>query len=577
MAEVSLQAEGVAGRPGPWRWLRQLVRQVVREPIAAGRLRDVGWPDGLRVVVLVCLAGLGVATVLVMVAEPLRRATALAPVGNDLSIPRPPVIVLLLLVALCLTTFLLACTHGPVWLMVLGYVVGVPTQLVIGMYGMVTATGMSSAAVASVLLVAAVCVAMAVWRRRGLGRYQFAILYGLVLAQAVVATVDATRHAVPFGFDLVPGLVGLQILLLAPLAMPMTFAAGTAPAEVSVTLSLRAATLLGRRSRRSVTYTVMAAVLVLAIGQTGWAVLGLDRASLPWQAVVATATSIVLWAGLGALVVRTRRRSPWRSADVAESGSALGLPAGVVLIGAYVPLMAVAVVLMVLAAVIPALGWSYGILQRDESVATMRGLAAVAALLVARWSWRRGQQSRAVVLVCAVVAVLPMIATGVVSPQRAFTIDPTLVTVALVVVLTVWTILLAVRGRLSETRAVGVLALGVLACLIPHRTILAEPLEFLFGNGVGLVLFGLWWQFLSASEIVNRSSARFGLSSRVLLLLTSHLLTTVVLAYFVLTRQPAVGGMQDTVAFGDATLGLAILAAAVIAVLGDIGRDRLPV
>src|SRR5690606_13544070 len=160
-------------------------------------------------------------------------------------------------------------------------------------------------------------------------------------------------------------------------------------------------------------------------------------------------------------------------AEVAESGSALGLPAGVVLIGAYVPLMAVAVVLMVLAAVIPALGWSYGILQRDESVATMRGLAAVAALLVARWAWRRGQQSRAVVLVCAVVAVLPMIATGVVSPQRAFTIDPTLVTVALVVVLTVWTILLAVRGRLSETRAVGVLALGVLACLIPHRTILA--------------------------------------------------------------------------------------------------------
>ncbi len=574
--DVRLQAEGVPTqqRPRPWRLIAHLWRQVVAEPIAEGRLRDVGWPPGLRVIVWVCHVALGLTTAVVLVAEPLRRFLPLGPVNDELSMPRPLVLVLTLLIGLCLTLFLLACTHGPTWLLVLGLVVGTPAQLMIGMYPLITSGGLSPVVLLILGLVIAVAVLMICWHRRGLGRHQFALLYGLVLAQSVVATVDASRQSVPLGFDLLPGVIALQIVLLAPLATPLVFAAGTAPAEVSVNLSLRAASVLGRRSRRSVTYTVMVAALVIGLGQSVWQVLRLRAPDLPWQVVLTTVATVGAWALIGLVVIR--RRHGWRSDEVAETGGSLGLPAGVVVAGSYLPLLVVLGVLMLLTTVIPALAWSFDVLQSSAAVGAMRILAVVVAVVVALVSLRRGRSIRALVLLCAAVAMTPVAVTVLAAPDRGFTVNVAVVTTVVVVSLTGWAVTLAVRRRLTETRAVGILALTVLCCLVPHRTILAEPLEFLLGDGVGLVLLGLWWQLLTASEVANRRSHRFGLTSRVLLLLTANLLTTVVLAYYVLTRQPAIGGMQSTVAFGDQTLGLAILAGAAIAVLADISRDRLP-
>lgn len=573
--DLGLQAEGTPTRSRirPWSVIVQMWRQVVAEPIAEGRLRDVGWPSGLRVIVIICHVALGLTTTMVLAAEPLRQLLPLGPVSDELSMPRPMVWVLTLLIGLCLTLFLLACTHGPTWLLVLGLVIGIPAQLMIGLYPLITSGGLSLVALVIVALVVAVTVLMLVWRRRGLGPHHFTILYGLVLAQAVVATVDATRQTAPLGFDVMPGVIALQIVLLAPLTTPMVFAAGTAPAEVSVTLSLRTASVLGRRSRRSVTYTVMVAALVLGLGQSVWQVVQLRGPDLAWQTVTTTVAVVGAWVLVGVLVGRRRR---WRSDRVADTGGSLGLPAGVVVAGAALPVVVLLGVLMLLTTVIPALDWSFGLLQSGTAIGLMRVAALLVAVIIALVSLRRGHPVRALVLLCAAVPMVPVAVTVLTSPDRSFSVNVAVVTAALVTTLAGWAVTLSVRSRLTETRAVGILALTVLCLLVPHRTILAEPLEFLLGDGVGLVLLGLWWQLLTASEIANRDSRRFGLTSRVLLLLTANLLTTVVLAHHVLTRQPAVGGMQSSVAFGDQTLGLGILAAAAIAVVADIGQDRLP-
>src|SRR5690606_37288581 len=123
-ADVGLQVEGVPGRRPlrPWLVAVLLWRQGVVAPIRDGRRGDVGWPAGLRIIVLICHVALGLATALVLVAEPLRQVLPLGPVSDELSMPRPLVVVLTLLIGLCLTLFLLACTHGPTWLLVLGLV-----------------------------------------------------------------------------------------------------------------------------------------------------------------------------------------------------------------------------------------------------------------------------------------------------------------------------------------------------------------------------------------------------------------------------------------------------------------------
>lgn len=577
--DVLLQAEGVrpaSPRRGPLHYLALVWRQVFVAPVVEGRLRDVGWPAGLRVVVVAVHIALLVGTALVLLGEPLRAVLPLTALATGGTIPRALVGLLLLLVSLSLATFLLACTHGPRWLLAAGLVIGVPLLLAMGLFAAIGTTGLTLMAVPLVLDAAAVAILVLVWRRHGPGRWQFPILFGLVLAQFVMVAADASARLVPLGFDPLPTVIVLQIGMLGPLANPLIFAAGTAPAQVSINVAIRAAALLGKGFGRSVTYTAMAAALLVASGHTAWLLLGHDVADLPWQTWAMTGVALAGWAAVVAGVLAASR-TRWRSDEVAETGSALGWPAGAVLIGSAVPLLIVTMVLVLLTVVLPQLAWATTALQHSGSIVALRGIAAAAALAAAWWAVRRGHPVRAAVLGCAAVALLPYILTPLLDQEQGYTIDLTLISAALLAVLAASTVVLALRRkRLTETRAVAILAVSVLVVLVPHRGILAEPLEFLLGPGVGLILLGLWWQLLTESGVANRDSRSFPLATRVLLLLTSTLLTVVVLAFNVLTRQPAVGGMQQIVALGDDTLGLAMLAAAGGALLIDLTRDRLP-
>lgn len=572
---TALQAEGPPVRVRPGTFLAAVWRRVVVEPVRHGRLRGAGWPPGLRTVVVTGYGALAVASVLALLAGPLRQVLPLAPVTDGVTIPRSAVGLLLLLTAVVLSSFLLACCHGPPWLLLAGMLVGLPAMLVMTVFAVLATTGVPYAAIPALAAIVAIAVLLLVWRRRGFGPWQFPALLALVLTVMAVVAADAALRGFPLGFDVLPGQLGVMITLLAPLAAPLTFAAGTAPAEVTVTLASRASSLLGRRYRRSVTYTAMLLAALAAVGQLTRQVLIGRYDQLPFPTVVTTLLVLAGCAGGTAAIVRLARGS-WRTDDVADTGGALGWPAGAVLVGAVVPLMGVLVVLMAVSTVVPSLGWSFTALQRGWPIPLTRLAACGVAVGVAVWSARRGRPVRGAVLLCAALALLPMALTGLLDTDRALTVDLDLAGLVVTLLVLGWMTWLAARRRLTETRAVGLLAISVVLVVVPHRQAFGEPLEFLFGPGVVVILFGLWWQLFTASEVGNRHSRRFPRTARVLLLLTSVLLTVLVLAYHSLTRQPAAGGLQAMAGLGDAVLGFGVLAAAVCGTAIDVVRDRLP-
>ena len=575
MVGLTLEAEGPPTRVRMTTFLATAWRRVILEPVRDGRLRDIDWPPGLRVIVIIGYVALVLASALALLSTPLRLLLPLAPVTDEITIPRAVVGVLLLLAAVVLTSFLLACCHGPVWLLLTGLLVGVPALLVMTLVVLLSSIGAPYAAIPALAAILTIAVLMLVWRRRGLGPWQFPVLFALVLTVAVVVAADASIRAVPLGYDVLPGQVGLLIGVLAPLAAPLTFAAGTAPAEVTVTLASRTSSLLGRTFRRSVTYTVMLAGAFLVIGQLVWQVLTGRYDALTGSSVITT-VSVLVGCSVGVAAMVRMGRGRWRTDGVADTGGALGWPAGAVLLGAIVPLLAVLIVLMMLSAVVPSLDWSFTLLQRTWPVPATRLAASVVALILAIWSARRGQPVRAAILVCATAALLPMVLNGLLDTDRALVIDLDLAGLLLTLFLLGWMTWLAARRQLTEPRAVGLLAITVVLVIMPHRQAFGEPLEFLFGPGVLIILFGLWWQLFTSSEVGNRDSRRFPRTSRVLLLLTSVLLTVLVLAYNSLTRQPAAGGMQAMAELGDSVLGFGILGAAVAGTAIDVLRDRLP-
>jgi hypothetical protein len=116
-------------------------------------------------------------------------------------------------------------------------------------------------------------------------------------------------------------------------------------------------------------------------------------------------------------------------------------------------------------------------------------------------------------------------------------------------------------------------ALLVLSLLFSLRQFLGDPVGELVGySGIGLVIFGLLWDFLTGAEWGNGDSRRFPRPTRVLLVLTNTVLLAVVVTYASLVRDAGFS-VDDFVALGDQVLGVALLAAAFAVVLRALLRD----
>jgi hypothetical protein len=143
----------------------------------------------------------------------------------------------------------------------------------------------------------------------------------------------------------------------------------------------------------------------------------------------------------------------------------------------------------------------------------------------------------------------------------------------LVVALTAWW---GVTRRLSVRRITALLALVLLAALLPDSDFVSDPIAALLGfAGVGFVLFGFVWRLLSDSGPANESSPHFPREVRVLLLLAYNLFAVTVLAFSALARDPEAGlDLGGFALLGASFLGTAILLGAFVSVGVSAWRDR---
>ncbi len=103
------------------RLLRTVYQQTLAGPVASGRLRDVGWPYGLRAIVLAGYAMFALAGVLVIASATIRRSSALVLSANTgVGMPEVTVWAMVVLLSFGVASFMTAALHGPWWLKVLG-------------------------------------------------------------------------------------------------------------------------------------------------------------------------------------------------------------------------------------------------------------------------------------------------------------------------------------------------------------------------------------------------------------------------------------------------------------------------
>ena len=109
-------------------FVRGVVGQTVVTPVREGRIRDTGWPYGLRAVVLLGYAAFGLAALLVVASSALRRNAVLGAGGSALvGLPEPAVWMLATLFSFGLSLLLVAGLRAPWWLRLLALLIVLAT------------------------------------------------------------------------------------------------------------------------------------------------------------------------------------------------------------------------------------------------------------------------------------------------------------------------------------------------------------------------------------------------------------------------------------------------------------------
>lgn len=562
--------------------VRLFLRRVLVEPVQEGRLRDVGWPPGLRLLVVLAagcfLAGVG----LVVASSGLRSVLDLGvPATVGFSIPRPLLWVVLTLVLVSVALLQTAALHGVWWFRVLGLL---GTLVVMGSWGFRGFLGGAAVATAGTALLITTLVVLAIVRRRKpFVWWEFPVVLGLLGGSVLAGLTSIGYNERQFGYDLGPVLLQQSLQVMGQFALPAAIAAGTAVAELTVSATLVATRITHRYAFRRTAFVILATVLVLRLVQSGWEVTHLDPYRQDLSTVLGSALGVGLVAVAAGLLLRVAHAhgKPVQVSELSDDLSRLSLPLGGAMMLALLPLLVLSFLIQTVIVLDPTgsiarLPFDFSAFASGGFTATSRVLLAVVVLVVAVRAARRGRAERAALLgSVAVMLVLRssnFLTRGLVpnaTDLGVFNLVATLVTVGV-------TAVLLVRRRLTGERALGLAGLLVLSALFAHRDFISDPLGVVLGfSGAALVLFGLCWDFLTGCTAGNEGSVRFPLPSRVLLLSANFVFAVTVLAFVSLVRDPgATVNLEDFATLGDELLGTALLVAAFVGVLAAIRGGR---
>ena len=380
--------------------VRSVVDQAVVAKVREGRLRDDSWPYGLRAVVLVGVVLVVLTALLALFAGPIRGWSELT-VPNSLSssVPADLVWVLVFLLAFCLALFTTAAIHGPWWMTCLGLLALV---LLLGVWSVATTTahGLTVAVPAAGTTILVVVVLLIVRRRRGLGWWEFPLVFGLIGFVLALCLLDFARSERLLGFRLAPIFVDQTISLLAFLVLPAAFAAGAAVAEIAVGLTVVAARAAQRQSAGRWPYVVLAAVVVLRLAQEVRRLIGLDPVNSGWIALLPAVGLVAAFAGLGWLISRLAPLGDVPVAALPDDLSRIAVPVGAAVIAMLLPVYVFVFGFQIVVSVNPSSasgGFDPSPLV-DRLVDGFRVVLGVLLVGLALWQARRGRGGGALVL-----------------------------------------------------------------------------------------------------------------------------------------------------------------------------------
>ncbi len=561
----------------PVRFVRGVVRQSVLEPVTAGRLRNEGWPHGLRAVVVMAYAMFGVAALLVVASGPIRRSSTLVVGGDGVGTPQGLVWVLVLLLSFGSAALTTAVLHGPVLLKIVGALYALAIMGSWSVRGPATGGGLRWLLLALILIVGLIVFVVVRWRRV-FAWWEFAVVWGLIGGAMVVGLAESRTSQI-FGFN--PEILLLQqtAAFLGFFALPAAMVAGGAVAEVVVGTTVSAVRQAQRLAHRRWPLLILGAVVLARTGLEIQRYRTRDGGPVAWLDYLPASGIVVGFAVVGVVVLRLGRRvgaAPVVS-ELPEHLGSVGFAVAGALIAVQIPVQLGLAVLQVTASLRPTGAAGHSSLDTallSDVVDPLRIGVGVVLVGFAVRSARRGRVGRALVQGC-VGVMLMALARNLVFPDLTLAIDPDVLNVvgSLVVLCAIAATL--VRRRLSGQRALAYAGVLILSALFSARDFISDPLGLVLGfSGAALVLFGLSWDLLTGSDWGNGESRRFPRPTRVLLVLTNSVLTMTVLAYAALIRDGSTTIYLDPYAsLGDLIFGTALVAAAVIAVLDAASRD----
>lgn len=517
------------------------------EPVREGRPQPRSWPDGLAPVGAATLLLYVLLTAAATFAVPLRQGgTLTASPASEHTLPTVTVPLLLVGVVLSFALAHTAALHTSWWLRVALFVVGASATV----FFVAPAYNDPLLVLGSLGAYLALLVFTLVRARRSHAWWEFLVVCALVAVAMLSPWLG--RGFEVLSADLRLASVIGTITSLQLVSLPAIVVAGAAPAQIVVTAAEATSTRpVGRTLFRAgsavvATWFIVASVTDLASGT-------LTGAALAGGAVVLAATAL----GLALALRLAGHAAPEPPQAYIAPWSALLYPAAIALAGIIlliVPMTTLRALLPMfglgdspLAGVFDAL-W-YGFLDNNAGV-TWRAILGIVALVVA---WRAARGSRvaeAGVLVAFAAAVL-LDAVGLLPPA-SFLHDrtPQAVGVLAGAVALVAGVVLALRRSLTRRRAVGVLAVLLLAVLYPHRGVLADPASaVLVFSAPMVILFGLTWRLLTDAQFTREGSRHFPQSTRVLLFLANSLFAVTNIAFVALAR--ATGTQIDTGIWAD--------------------------
>ncbi|HZL73855.1 MAG TPA: hypothetical protein VFB83_00645 [Propionibacteriaceae bacterium] len=568
---------------GPTRLARfatGLYRQTLVDPIEQGRLRDLGWPYGLRSIVLVGYVVFVIAGLLVISSGLIREHSTLIVSGTGLGLPEQLVWPLVLLLSFGVASLMAAAQHGPWWLKVLGLLF---TLMVMGTWSLRSPSlaGWAGWPVIAACLMTAVLVLVIIRWRRGFVWWELAAFWALIGLGMTVGVAE-TREAKIYGSDLNPLNLQQTAAVLGYLALPAATLAGASVAEVTVRATAAATHNAQRFAKQGWPYLILIVVLCIRSVQCVWLIAERDPVvegltSLLWACALVTAFALV---GLVLLRLSRRRESTPVVSELGDQLGRVGFVIAAVLIAVTLPVQVFLSVLQVLASLEPggaAARMSFDVTPLVTRVVDpSRVLVGIVLLVLAVRSARRGQTSRALVLGGIGVMLVALARQLLFGDRTPAPINPDALNLVASAVVVVTVVILLLRRKLTPQRALALAGLLILSALFSYRDFISDPLGALLGfSGAALVLFGLTWDLFTGSGWANRESRGFPRPTRVLLVLTNYVLSMTVLAYAALIRDGSTTIYFDPFAqVGDLIFGTGLVAAAAIAIFDSAVRDR---